>query len=84
METLTLYAYIERRIKGKRTDSVVQDLIDDMALDREIPGMTGSQIVTHIVWSGCSEAVDALVTFVKSYKQYCRAHGYKPEALPSI
>lgn len=83
-ETYTLYAYIERRINGKRTDHIVQDLIDDMARDRELPGMTGAQIVTHIVLNGCMEAVEVLETLLKSYKQYCRNHGYKPEELPTI
>lgn len=81
MEKLTLYAYIQQRIAGRRTDSIVQDLIDDMRRDKELAGMTGTEIVHHIRWHACEGARLALSRFLQSYKYHCKAHNYEPESL---
>lgn len=81
MEKLTLYAYIQQRIAGRRTDSIVQDLIDDMRRDKELAGMIGSEIVHHIRWRACEGARLALSRFLQSYKHHCKAHNYEPERL---
>ena len=36
MEKMTFYAYIQKRIEGRRTNSIVQYLIDDMKCDQEL------------------------------------------------
>ena len=81
MEKLSLYAYIQQRIAGRRTDSIVQDLIDDMKQDKELAGKTGAEIVSHIRWRACSGALEALNRFLKSYRHHCKVHEYEPEKL---
>jgi len=79
MEVLKLFDYIQKRVNGKRNDSIVQDLVDDMARDKELKGKTGAEIVSHIRWKACTGAREALGKFLQSYKQYCKAHNYLPE-----
>ncbi len=81
MEKLTFYSYIQMRIAGRRTKSIVQDLIDDMKTDKELEGKTGAEIVGHIKPLACFGARDALRRFSSQYKQYCKAHGYESEIL---
>lgn len=79
MGKMTFYAYIQKRIEGRRTDSIVQDLIDDMKRDKELQGKTGAEIVSHIRWKACSGAKEALNRFISSYRHYCNEHGYETE-----
>lgn len=79
MDKMTLYAYIQMRIAGRRTDSIVQDLIDDMRQDKALAGMTGAEIVSHIRWHGCMGAREALNRFLNSYKTYCKCHNLECE-----
>lgn len=79
METITLYDYIQKRIKGVRRDNIVQDLLDDMEEDKELKGKTAQEIVNRIHWKGCDGAIEALGLLVKSYKQYCKAHNLQRE-----
>ena len=78
---MTLYAYIQKRIAGRRTCGIVQDLIDDMERDKDLKGKTGVEIVFHISVRACFEAREALKRFISSYRQYCKAHGYQAERL---
>lgn len=79
MEKMTLYAYIQKRTEGRRTDSIVQDLIDDMKRDERLAGMNAQEIVNHIRWEACTGAREALTMFVAQYKRYCKAHGLVAE-----
>jgi hypothetical protein len=79
MEIMTMYAYIERRIKGPCRDSIVQDLIDDMARDKELEGKTAQEIVNHIRLRACDGAWEATKQFVQQYKQYCKKHNMEAE-----
>lgn len=81
MKKMTLYAYIQKRINGRRRDSIVQDLIDDMKRDKELEGKTAQEIVNHIRWRVCSGAWDATKQFVQQYKQYCRKNGLEAETV---
>lgn len=78
MKKLTLYQYFLLRAE-KRTDSIVQDLVDDMTRDKELIGMSGAQIVSHICWNGCSGAVEALRQFLCAYRAYCKRNGFEYE-----
>lgn len=66
---MTFYAYIQKRIEGRRMDSIVQDLIDDMKRDKELQGKTGAEIVSNIRWKACSGANEALNRFISSQAQ---------------
>jgi arginine utilization protein RocB len=79
METMTMYAYIKKRIAGRRTESIVQDLVDDMARDNELEGKTAQEIVNHIRLRACDGAWEATKQFVKQYKQYCKQHNMEAE-----
>jgi hypothetical protein len=79
METMTMYAYIKKRIKGPCRDSIVQDLIDDMARDNELEGKTAQEIVNHIRLRACDGAWEATKQFVQQYKQYCKQHNMEAE-----
>lgn len=79
METMTMYAYIQRRIEGRKTQSIVQDLVDDMKSDTELPGKTAQEIVDRIRLLACDGAWEATKQFVQQYKQYCKKHNMKAE-----
>ena len=79
MKELTLYDYIQIRINGKRTDSIVQDLIDDMKRDEVLKDCAGWEIVRHIQRHACVGCLEALSRFLSSYRQYCKRHGYQCE-----
>ena len=81
METLKLYDYIQIRVNGKRRDSIVQDLVDDMRRDKELAGKTGQEIVDRIRLRACSGAWEALGRFLNSYKTYCKTHNFQPESV---
>ena len=76
MDKLTLYEYIVLRINGKRRYNIVQDLIDDMKRDKELEGKAWYEIVWHIKSRACVGCLEALGLFLKSYKRYCKDHGY--------
>ena len=76
----TLYEYFEKRLKGPRYNTIVQDLIDDMKTDKRFkPGMRGSEITFIIDFYGCDGAKEALKEFIKCYKRYCTINGYDQE-----
>ena len=79
METMTMYAYIQKRIAGRRTSSIVQDLLDDMKRDTELPDKTAQEIVNHIRLRACYGAWEATKQFVQQYKQYCKKHNMEAE-----
>ena len=81
METMTMYCYILKRIEGRRTSSIVQDFIDDMARDKELEGKTAQEIVNHIRLVACDGAWDATKKFVQQYKRYCKKHNVKAETV---
>jgi hypothetical protein len=81
METMTMYAYIMKRIEGRRTESIVQDLVDDMARDNELEGKTAQEIVNHIRLRACDGAWEATKQFVQQYKQYCKKHHMEAESV---
>ena len=81
MEKMTLYAYIQKRINGPRRDSIMQDLIDDMANDEELKGKTAQEIVNHIRCKACFEAWFATTQFVQQYKKYCKKNGLEAETV---
>ena len=75
------YDYILYRIAGRRTHTIVQDLIDDMRRDVWPDDITGPEIVSRIRSKGCSGARAALAILINGYRNYCRTHGYVTEAL---
>lgn len=74
-----MYAYIHKRIEGRRTHSIVQDLIDDMRCDKNLAGKTAQEIVNHIRLLACDGAWDATKKFVQQYKRYCKKNNVKAE-----
>ena len=74
-----MYAYIQKRIAGRRTESIVQDLVDDMKCDKNLNGKTAQEIVNHIRLVACYGAWEATKQFVQQYKQYCKKHNVKAE-----
>ena len=79
MKEMTLYNYIQMRIKGKHTLSIVQDLIDDMKSDKELEGLNAQEIVEHIRIRACEGAWEALKRFIQQYKQYCKRNNIEHE-----
>ena len=73
-----MYGYFLIRSK-KRTHTIVQDLIDDMKRDKELIGLSGAAIVSHIRWNCCDGAIEALRKFLRAYRAYCGRNGYAYE-----
>ena len=74
-----MYAYIQRRIAGRRTESIVQDLLDDMKSDTELPDKSAQEIVNRIRLLACDGAWEATKQFVQQYKRYCKKHNIEAE-----
>ena len=74
-----MYAYILKRIEGRRTESIVQDLVDDMKCDKDLNGKTAQEIVNHIRLVACYGAWEATKQFVQQYKQYCKKNNMQAE-----
>lgn len=80
MEKFSFYDYIQLRANGRRTKTIVQDLVDDMKQDEELAEKeNGQQIVDHIKWLACAGAYEALKRFISAYKKYCKDHELEAE-----
>ena len=74
-----MYAYIQKRIAGRRTESIVQNLLNDMKSDTELPDKSAQEIVDRIRLLACYGAWEATKRFVQQYKQYCKKHNMEAE-----
>ena len=84
MTHLDFIDYIKLRLKGRRTCSIVGDLLDDMEHDteklEELHDL--SAISSYIESRACTGAWEAYKRFRSQYFKYCREHGLEPDPKP--
>lgn len=78
MENLFFIDYIKLRLKGRRLNSPMGDLLDDMGSDlRKLEELqTLDAITSHIAFQACPGCWEVFKRFRSQYRRYCRANDY--------
>ena len=78
MENLLFIDYIKLRLKGRRTDTPMGDLLNDMESDmsklEELQNLTA--ITSYISFHACPECWEVFKRFRSQYRKYCRDNNY--------